>query len=246
MTTPSLLSLFPKHQDLLALTPEDLGGVIIEIVPPLIQNGIFHIQYLSNSLYNNVGPNYPADSKRPVIIALAEALSWLTTQGLIVSEPDQPASWYRLTRRAAPLHTRADVEAFRKGRILPDDLVPPLFAQKVVPIFRRGDYDVAVFQAFKAVEVAVRKVANAKGAGYTDSDVGVTLMRKAFHPESGPLTDTSVVIAEQEAVMHLFSGAMGHARNPTGHQDVVIAAQEGARLIVFASYLFDMVEQRGR
>jgi hypothetical protein len=59
-----------------------------------------------------------------------------------------------------------------------------------------------------------------------------------------PLTDKSVVIAERESVMHLFSGAMGHARNPTGHQDVVIAAQEGARLVVFASYLFDMVEQR--
>src|SRR5271157_1216727 len=31
MTAPSVLSLFPKPEDLLALTPEDLGGVIIEV-----------------------------------------------------------------------------------------------------------------------------------------------------------------------------------------------------------------------
>jgi hypothetical protein len=74
-----------------------------------------------------------------------------------------------------------------------------------VPLFRRGNYDVAVFQALKEVEVAVRKASNAKKAGYPDSEVGTALMRKAFHPETGPLTDRAVVPAEREAVMHLFS-----------------------------------------
>jgi Protein of unknown function (Hypoth_ymh) len=122
------------------------------------------------------------------MLAFAEALAWLTTHKLIVIDPEQPALWYRITRRAADLRARADVEAFRKGRILPDDLVPALFAQKVVPLFRRGDYDVAVFQAFNEVEVAVRKAAYAKNAGYPDSDVGTTLMCKAFNPENGSRT----------------------------------------------------------
>jgi uncharacterized protein (TIGR02391 family) len=250
MTTPSLLSLFSKAQDLLALTPEDLGGVIIEVVPPLMQHGMFCIGSLLDSLYQPLpfGPfgsaPFPSGTKNEVSLALAEALSWLITQGLIVIEPGQPAPWYKLSRRAARLHTRADVEAFRKGRILPDELVPAIFAQKVVPLFRRGDYDVAVFQAFKEVEVAVRKAANAKGAGYPDSDVGTTLMRKAFHSETGPLTDMTVVSAERDAVAHLFSGAIGHAKNPTSHRDVAIMAQEAARLIIFASYLLDIVDQR--
>jgi hypothetical protein len=68
-------------------------------------------------------------------------------------------------------------------------------------LFRRGDHDVAVFQAFKEVEVAVRHAANAKGAGYADSEVGTTLMRKAFHPETGPLADKTLVVAEREAEM---------------------------------------------
>jgi hypothetical protein len=136
------------------------------------------------------------------------------------------------------------VEAFRKGRILPTELLPTLFAEKVVPLFRRGDHDVAVFQAFKEVEVAVRNTANVKGAGYADSEIGTTLMRKAFHPETGPLADKSLVVAEREAEMHLFAAAIGHAKNPTSHRDVAMTAPEAARLIVFASHLFDIVERR--
>jgi hypothetical protein len=169
------VSSFPFPNALLALTPEDLGGSIIEVVPQLSQNGMFSINSLWTPLYQRHDPLYPEETRRPVMLAFAEALSWLTTQGLIVIDPDQSALWYRLTRRAADLRTRADVEAFRKGRILPDDLVPALFAQKVVPLFRSGDYDTAVFKAFKEVEVAVRKAANAKGAGYPDSDLGITL-----------------------------------------------------------------------
>ena len=160
----SLLSILPKPNDLLALAPEDLGGVIIEVVPSLIQRGMFNINSLLSPLYPVAGTAYPASSQHAVVLALAEALTWLSTQGLIVIDPQQPALWYRVTRRAANLHQRADVEAFRKGRILPDDLVPSLFARKVVPLIRRGDFDVAVFQAFKEVEVAVRNTATRRHA----------------------------------------------------------------------------------
>jgi len=101
-----------------------------------------------------------------------------------------------------------------------------------------------VFQAFKEVEVSVRKSANAKGAGYSDDLVGVTLMRRAFHPENGPLTDTSRVAAEREAKMAMFAGAIGYAKNPTGHRDVEMPPQEAARLIVFAAHLLDTIETR--
>jgi hypothetical protein len=111
-----------------------------------------------------------------------------------------------------------------------------------VPLFRRGDYDVAVLQAFKEVEIAVRKAANVKGAGYADSEIGVPLMRKAFHPDSGPLTDKNLITAEREAEMHLFAGAIGHAKNPPSRRDFAITAQEAARLIIFASYRLNPIE----
>jgi hypothetical protein len=247
MAATTLLSLFPRPEDVLALTPEDFGGVIIELMPPLLQSGMFNPAALTAQVYQLSGPSYPHGSRRAIELAIAEAISWLVTQGLLVPDPGQPSpGFYVPTRRAESLKTRTDVDAFRKGRILPSDLLPTLFAEKVVPLFRRGDHDIAVFQAFKEVEVAVRNAANAKGAGYPDSEVGTTLMRKAFHPDSGPLTDKSLVPAEREAEMHLFAGAIGHAKNPTSHRDVAMTAPEAARLVVFASHLFDIVERRAK
>jgi len=164
--TQTLLSIFPDRKNLLALEAEELGGVLLEVVPGVMQNGMFTIESLLAPLYPPGGGGYPLGPRRPVTIAVAEALSWLISQGLLMLDPEQPAAWYCLTRRAQNLRTRADVEAFRKGRMLPADLLPLILVEKVWPLFHRGDHDVAVFQAFKEVEVAVRRAANAK---YPDS-----------------------------------------------------------------------------
>lgn len=156
----TLISIFPNPNDLLALEPEELGGVILEIAPGVIQNGMFNLHSLSAQLFSAVGNSYPSGMHRPVVLALAEALSWLFSEGLLVLDPDQPAQWYRITRRESSLRTRADVEVYRKGGILPINLLQPTLAEKVRPQFLRGDHDVAVFQAFKEVEVAVRHAAN--------------------------------------------------------------------------------------
>ena len=113
-----------------------------------------------------------------------------------------------------------------------------------MPIFRRGDYDVAVLQAFKELEVATRKAANAKGGGYPDDRVGTRLMRDAFHHETGPLRDPHLVPAEREAESNLFSGAIGYAKNPPSHRDFEVTAVEAAQLIVFASHLLAIVQKR--
>ena len=69
MTTPSLLSLFPTPQNLLALTPEDLSGSIIEVVPQFILNG----QFNNLSLYKSHAISHPPDTRLPVMLAFAEA-----------------------------------------------------------------------------------------------------------------------------------------------------------------------------
>jgi len=242
--TQTLLSVFPAPKDLLALTPEDLGGVILEIAPGVIQNGMFNTEGLLAQLYQPFAQSYPQGTNHAVTLALAEALSWLVTQGLIIHAPRQPAIWYVITRRGQTLKTRADVEVYRKSRILPEEFLQPALAAKIMPLFQRGDHDVAVFQAFKEIEVSVRRTSNFKGANYANDLVGVKLMRSAFNPEGGPLTDTSLVGGERQAEMELFSGAMGHAKNPPGHQDVNLQPQEAARLIIFASYLLSIIEKR--
>jgi hypothetical protein len=241
----TLLDIFPTPGALLALAPEELAGVLLEVAPNVLQNGIFGEWDLLASLYPpNPNFGYPQGSRRAVTLATAEALSWLIAQGLLIVDPDQTGRLYVISRRAKNLKTRADVEAFRKGGILPVNLLQSALAEKVSPQFSRGDHDIAVFQAFKEVEVAVRKAANAKGAGYPDDLVGTKLMRSAFNPDKGELADQSLVFAEREAEASIFAGAIGRAKNPAGHRDVDIGPQEAARLIVVASYLLSIIESR--
>jgi hypothetical protein len=114
---PSLLDVFPNPDDLLALEPEELGGVLLEAVPDVMQNELICIEYLAEPLFRLPVGSYPAGYHRPVSLAIAEAVSWLIGQGLLVQDPRQAAGFLRLTRRAGKLRTRADVEAFRKSSL---------------------------------------------------------------------------------------------------------------------------------
>ena len=110
--------------------------------------------------------------------------------------------------------------------------------QKVKPLFLRGDYDTAIFQAFKAIEVKVRE----KGC-YAKSDIGVDLMRKAFNPRTGRLTNSQSETSEKEAMNNLFAGAIGLFKNPTSHRYIEgISAEEAADYIRVANCLLKMVD----
>ena len=83
--------------------------------------------------------------------------------------------------------------------------------------FRAGDYDTAVFEAFKAVESAVRKK-----SALSESDHSAMLMTKAFNPDNGLLTDMAAPKSRREARRDLFRGALGELRNPKAHGDPTI------------------------
>jgi hypothetical protein len=242
-----LLEAFPDQADLLSLEPEELAFVLIGEVRRLQQSAGFTFSDVEQEFFppwqgGPQRPGYPQHTNSQVCIALAEALSALETQGLIVRNPNQPsANWYLVTRRGLTLRSSADIDAYRQGRTLPLDLLPQGLTDKVYPLYLRGDHDTAVFQAFKEVEVAVRRA-----GGYGDGLVGRDLMHKAFHPETGPLRDKALIAPERESEMFLFSGAIGHAKNPPGHRDVGMSRATAARLIVFAAHLLGIVEERGQ
>ena len=182
---------------------------------------------------------YPREHQDALMRALMEAWVWLEREGLLVPQPKQERDWVFISRRGRQLRTRDQVHAYRRANRLPRNLLHPRIAHKVWASFLRGDYDTAVFQAFKEVEVRVREAAQ-----YEDTDLGVNLMRKAFG-KGGPLTDASAPKGEQQALSDLFAGAIGSYKNPHSHRSVTIESAEAAEMIILASHLLGIVDKRG-
>ena len=247
-----LFKILPDAEQLLSLEPEALAGyllVSLEGSEQINPEGIIGYdnmeREIERSSHRNSNLNYPYGSREDVLFALMEAWQWLEREGFVAPRPTNLArardmrsiTTYFVTRRGQRIKTRDAFESYRKADLLPKVQLHPIIAQKVWSMFLQGNYDPAVLQAFKEVEIAVRT----KGS-YTEADHGVPLMRKAFHVDKGNLTDTNQQSAEQEAIGHLFAGAIGYCRNPLGHREVNLTAEEAVEMIFLASYLLRIVD----
>lgn len=229
----SLTEVFPDAATLLAVQPEELGDVILELAHA-DGNGpvLFSMPWALEPVESLNNPQWPQHLRRRVKLCVAEAFAWLEHAGLIIRDPDQAESYRTLTRRGAQLQNRQLAAEYRASAILPIGLLHPVILERCHAAFMRGDHDIAVFAAFKAIEVAVRDACR-----FSDGELGVSLMRKALHSETGPLTDKSVVSSEREATASLFAGAIGAAKNPTSHREYEMSKMEAARLLLIRKLL---------
>lgn len=175
--------------------------------------------------------------RQEVLQRLIVAWRWLERELFIAPQPGN-VDWAFITERGKEVLESQDFETYKKGHLLPSEGLDPILVRKVKQTFIRGDYDTAIFQAFKEVEVRVRK----KSAMST-SDIGVSLMRKAFNPDNGSLTDKNADKGERVARMELFTGAIGAYKNPSSHREVVFSdPQEAADIIHIANHLLRMLK----
>jgi uncharacterized protein (TIGR02391 family) len=125
--------------------------------------------------------------------------------------------------------------------LIPESYVHPLILKKSLRLLKAEQFESAVLQAFKVLETSVRKL-----IGAPSDDVGISLLRRAFHPDSGPLTNMSLPKAEREAFSHYISGAFGYYKNACSHRDVNMNFISAFERIVVASDLLKIVEKCGK
>jgi uncharacterized protein (TIGR02391 family) len=253
MHPQSLINVVPDAQDVLKLEPEELAAALLlwwnrsGVIATNLLEDAFTPQFVirvngvvpgSGSALKALVEGYPQGLHDRLERAILEACQWLLREGFIAFSPRQGEGFF-ITRRGKRVTDASDISTYARGNLLPKGVLHPLIIEKVYAAFLRGDYDTAVFQAFREVEIAVRSAGK-----YGDGEIGEKLMRLAFDKDNGPLRDPAAVESERHAMSHLFAGAMGVFRNATGHRAVTFDAAETAEIIMLASYLLRVVDRR--
>jgi len=229
--------IFPPIDELEHLEPEEIAGIILVYLNQRFPREEDMVSHQELTFYQQESN----EKRMKAFKLLMEGWEWLKREGLIAQHPGYSSVHHFITRRGRQINEKDGIKVYVENSILPQNIIHPKIIQKVRSDYIRGEYDSAILKAFREVEVNVRKA-----SGLPTSLIGVRLMRKAFDPIDGVLRDTSseVVDGEREAASHLFAGSIGLFRNPSGHRDVPIRKDEAWELIVFASRLLKIVDER--
>jgi uncharacterized protein (TIGR02391 family) len=213
---------FPPEAEILQMSPEDLGIHLLKAMCG--PNGT------TNRF--NFTQNIPSGQ---ISMRFMEAWAWLVREGFIaIAANDMNGQSYFVTRAGEEFVRVDSLDAWRKAHLFPDHFDDAV-VRYVKPLFSRGDYDTAVFRAFKEVETRVRKK-----AGLT-SEYGRALMLKAFG-ETGPLVRGDP--ESRKAARELFAGAISFCKNPSSHHEIDFNdPREVIDMISFANQLLRIVDR---
>jgi uncharacterized protein (TIGR02391 family) len=231
----------------LGLPTHELAHRLLAEIPKHIQNGIFHPDSVTRAVVD--GP-IPADlvprpnfqQKQRLEVTLATAFNWLEQKALIVKAPGiNGTNGFRvLAPEGVKLANKPAFDQFRAAEMFPESSLHPRLQGQIWAAAVRGEFDNAVAQAFKLLEERVRAAGK-----FTNSDFGVSLMRAAFKPGSGPLTDTTQDGGEQQGCMDLFAGATGAFKNASSHRTIPYSGiREVQQTLMFVSLLLHIIDTR--
>lgn len=133
------------------------------------------------------------------------------------------------------VEAQGSVHPFDERNIHPD------IAKVSLKLFDNGHYSQATFEAFKYLDLHVKKLSGINESGFK-------LMMNAF-AEANPkikLTDLSTVsdIDEQSGFKFIFAGVMSAIRNPRGHDITTDPIHRCLDHLSLASVLLRRIEER--
>jgi len=235
----------PGPDEIASLLPEELAPLVLSDLAQIGRNsmdrGRLNIGNYCNSFDADIhGPTRSLQDREQARQSLSEAWSLLVTLGFVAPDTNQNSyGWFFVTRRGR--EAAKSREAFERGRkaaqfpatMLHEDLRGAAYDALV-----RGNFQQAVAEAFRVVEVRVRNASGLEG-------VGANLMRAAFHEDTGPLRSDVADRGERQALPHLFAGAFGWVRNPASHRDVPIDdVTHAIEQLMVASLLLRIADER--
>ena len=136
---------------------------------------------------------------------------------------------------------REFIRVIKEYTLMPQTYVHPDIVKKSFKLLDGGHFESAVLQAFKCIETRIRKLIQADA-----EEVGIKLIRKAFHTETGKLTDFDLPISEREAFANYIAGAFGFYKNPCSHRDIELDFVSAFDRIVVASDLLKIIDRAGK
>lgn len=145
----------------------------------------------------------------------------------------------RTQPQASPVSAATDAVTPPESSVQPQPVVlHPDIQARCWNFYRQGEYDTAILNATKAIEVAVRKKAQ-----LAEDLVGVEVMTQAFKPNEPRLRYSSIK-AEQEGMMALLRGIIQVYKNPQSHRFVSMQdASECLGILLICSSLLLLIDQ---
>jgi len=211
-----------------------LAKTTLEILKSLWEEGFFleertvrDIQSCTNIKGYNLNPN--------TLYSGIRSANFLTRKGS--SGQYKYIQTYNFDENPIPNYEREKgIELLKKRGI------HPTIIQVSGKLFSNGHYSQAIFEAFKYVNIHVKKK-----SGLSDLD-GKNLMSQAFKLSSPKLRWTDLKTDsdknEQEGFMFLYMGAIVGIRNPKAHDHIILKDEiKALEYLSFASLLMKRIDE---
>ena len=111
------------------------------------------------------------------------------------ADEDDEEDKYYPTKKGFRFPEREFRRVVEKYALMPETYVHPLIVEKSFSLLNNQEFESAVLQAFKATETSIRKKINAPSELF-----GTRLIRRAYNPDTGSLTNYAIPKSENPGV----------------------------------------------